>query len=291
MDAIMAIAKKHNLKVIEDVSHAQGGLYKGRKLGTIGDIAAMSLMSSKSFATGEGGILVTDSLEYYERAIAFGHYERFNPDIQTESVKPFIGLPLGGLKARIHQLSSAVGREQLKHYDRQAAEIRKALNCFWDMLEGVKGIRAHRVNEAEGSNMGGWFAARGFFRPEELDGLSVTRFCEALGAEGVPTAPGFISALHSHALFQIADIYQEGKPTRIARAGRDVRELDKDLKLASLVGTRIYSVPWFKKYRPEIIGQYAEAFKKVLRNYRELLKDDPGNPPDLGVWHFSPIKK
>ena len=52
MDEIMAIARKHGLKVIEDVSHAQGGHYKGRMLGTFGDIAAMSLMSCKSFAIG-----------------------------------------------------------------------------------------------------------------------------------------------------------------------------------------------------------------------------------------------
>ena len=52
MDAIMAIARKHGIKVIEDVSHAQGGHYKGKMLGTFGDVAAMSLMSGKSFATG-----------------------------------------------------------------------------------------------------------------------------------------------------------------------------------------------------------------------------------------------
>ena len=78
MDRIMAIARKHNLYVIEDVSHAQGGLYKGKKLGTFGDIAAMSLMSGKSFAAGELGILVTDDRSLYERAMAFGHYERNN---------------------------------------------------------------------------------------------------------------------------------------------------------------------------------------------------------------------
>ena len=61
MDEIMAIARKHGLKVIEDVSHAQGGHYRGRKLGTFGDVAAMSLMSCKSFAIGEGGMLVTDA--------------------------------------------------------------------------------------------------------------------------------------------------------------------------------------------------------------------------------------
>jgi perosamine synthetase len=66
MDPIMEIAKRYHLKVIEDVSHAQGGLYKGRKLGTIGDVGAMSLMSGKSLAIGEAGMLVTDDREIYE---------------------------------------------------------------------------------------------------------------------------------------------------------------------------------------------------------------------------------
>ena len=78
MDAIMAIAKKHGLKVIEDVSHAQGGLYKGKRLGTFGDAAAMSMMSWKSFAAGELGMLTTDDRRIFERAMAFGHYERNN---------------------------------------------------------------------------------------------------------------------------------------------------------------------------------------------------------------------
>jgi hypothetical protein len=96
MDAIMAIAKKHNIKVIEDVSHAQGGLYKGKKLGTFGDVAAMSLMSGKSFAIGEAGIFVTNNRKYYERALVYGHYERNNTDNITDpDLLPLVGLPLG----------------------------------------------------------------------------------------------------------------------------------------------------------------------------------------------------
>ena len=74
MDPIMAIARKHGIKVIEDVSHAQGGLYKGRKLGTIGDCGAMSLMTGKSFAIGEGGMFVTDDKELYRRVVRWGQY-------------------------------------------------------------------------------------------------------------------------------------------------------------------------------------------------------------------------
>lgn len=286
MDPIMEIARKHNLKVIEDVSHAQGGLYKGRKLGTIGDVAAMSLMSGKSLAIGEAGILVTDDLEIYERALSLGHYEKFNANIQTEALKPYIGLPLGGYKYRMHQMSSAMGRVQLKYYDERCAEIRKAMNYFWDLLEGVPGIRAHRVPADSDSNMAGWYAARGLYRPDELGGLSVTRFAEAVRAEGaVDCYPGCNAALHTHALFNTCDVYGHGKPTRIANSARDVRELD-NLPVSEKIGTMTYAIPWFKHYRPELIEQHAEAFRKVAENYKDLLKDDPGNPPRLGGWHF-----
>ena len=286
MDAIMAIAKKHNVKVIEDVSHAQGGLYKGRKLGTIGDVAGSSLMAGKSLAIGEAGILQTDNIEIYERAIALGSYERFSGDIQTEYLKPYAGLPMGGYKHRMHQLSSAMGRVQLKYYDERCVEIRKAMNYFWDLLEGVPGVKAHRVDESTGSNMAGWYAAHGLYRPEELGGLSVTRFCEALRAEGFPAAPGCNAALHSHELFRTCDVYGDGKPTRIANSDYDVREMDKDLVNAEATGAHTYSIPWFKKYVPEVIEQYANAVKKVSANYKELLAEDPGNPAMIGGYHF-----
>ena len=287
MDPIMEIAKKHGIKVIEDVSHAQGGLYKGRKLGTIGDVAASSLMAGKSLAIGEGGILQTDNREIYERAIALGTYERYTAaDTTTESLKPYCGLPMGGHKHRMHQLSSAMGRVQLKYYDERCVTIRKAMNYFWDLLEGVPGIRAHRVDESTGSNMAGWYAAHGLYVPEELGGLSVTRFCEALREEGVPAGPGCNAALHSHALFQNCDVFGDGKPTRIANSDYDVREMDKDLEVCEAAGAHTYSIPWFKNYEPEVIEQYANAFKKVCANYKELLPGDPGNPAMIGGYHF-----
>jgi len=69
MDKICAIAKKHGVKVIEDVSHAHGACWKGQKCGTFGDVAAMSVMSGKSLAVGEGGMLATNDQEILERAV------------------------------------------------------------------------------------------------------------------------------------------------------------------------------------------------------------------------------
>jgi len=286
MDSIMEIARRHGLKVIEDVSHAQGGLYKGKKLGTFGDVAAFSLMSGKSFAIGEGGMLATNDLEIYERALAFGHYERYDERIQTESLKPFRGLPLGGYKYRMHQLSSAVGRVQLKYYDQRIAEIRRAMNYFWDLLEGVPGLKAHRVDESTGSNMAGWYAPHGIYQPEELGGLSVTRFAEAVRAEGSICSPGVNRPLHLHPLLNTCDVYGHGKPTRIAHSQRDVRQPMGSLPVSERIGRLTYSIPWFKRYRPEIIEEHARAFRKVAEHYQELLKDDPGDPPNLGGWHF-----
>ena len=234
----------------------------------------------------EAGMLVTDDREICERAIAFGHYGRYDDSIETESLKPFRGLPLGGYKYRMHQLSSAVGRVQLKYYDQDAMEIRKAMNAFWDLLEGVPGIRPHRTAKDSGSNMGGWYMPHGHYRPDELGGLSLTRFAEAVHAEGSICAPGANRPLHLHPLFNTCDVYGHGKPTRIAHSNRDLRQPRGSLPVSERMGTLVYSVPWFKRHRPEIIEEHANAYYKVAENYQELLKDDPGNPPDLGDWHF-----
>ena len=156
MDKIIKIAKKHNIKIIEDVSHAHGSLYKGKLTGTFGDVSAFSLMSGKSFAVGEAGILLTNNQRIYERAILFGHYERHS-FLTLKEHKSGAGLPWGGYKYRMHQLSSAMGMEQIKNYPAQMAEIDRAMNYFWDLLENVPGIRAHRPPKDSGCTMGGWY--------------------------------------------------------------------------------------------------------------------------------------
>lgn len=286
MDTILPIARAHGVKVIEDVSHAQGGLYKGRKVGTLGDVGAMSLMSGKSLAVGEAGMLVTDKEGIYERSIAWGHYDRFDGSLRSEELRPFAKLPMGGHKYRMHQMSSAVGRVQLRHYDERSLEIRRAMNYFWDLLEGVRGIRPHRPPEGSDSTMGGWYAAHGLFRPDEVGGLSVTRFAEAVRAEGSACNPGANRPLHLHPLFNTADVYGHGKPTRIAHSPRDLRQPAGSLPVTEAVSSRTFSIPWFKHYRPQVIKEHANAFRKAAEGFKELLANDPGNPPKLGDWHF-----
>ncbi|MGC9349838.1 MAG: DegT/DnrJ/EryC1/StrS family aminotransferase [Anaerolineae bacterium] len=284
MDAIMAVADRHGVPVIEDASHAHGGLYKGRRTGNFGKVAAMSLMSGKSLPIGEGGMLVTDDREVYERAVAFGHYRRYDDSIKSPELRGYRGLPWGAQKCRMNQLGSAMGRVQLKAYDARAAEIRSAINAFWDLLEGVPGLQAHRVPEGEGSTMAGWYNAGGLYKPEELDGLSVTRFAEAVRAEGSFCRPGVNKPLHLHPLLNTCDIYGHGKPTRLAHADRDLRQPLGSLPVSEEIDARTYVIPQFKRYHRDVIEAHAEAYRKVAENYEFLLPGDMGNPPDLCGW-------
>ena len=277
MGPLMEIAGRRRIKVIEDVSHAHGGLYKGRLVGTIGHVGAMSVMSEKALAVGEGGFVITDDREIYERAVMFGHYERtgraaalLQHPVEDPELKRFAGMPLGGFKYRMHQLSSAVGRVQLRHYAERMAEIQKAMGYFWDLLEGVPGVRAHRPPKDSGSTMGGWYMPHGLYVPEEMGGISVHKFCEAVCAEGAPTTPGMNELMHLHPVLNEADIYGHGRPTRIANSARDVRQAEGSLPVSERMTERVYSVPWFKRYRPEIIEEHALAFRKVAERADQL---------------------
>jgi len=280
IDEIMRIARRHGVKVIEDVSHGHGSLWRGRKVGTFGDIAAMSMMSGKSFAIGEAGMIVTDDRLLYERCIAYGHYERtgafsfYNPpdaQVTDRELGRYAGVPLGGYKHRMNQTCSAMGRVQLKYYDQRIAEIQRAMNRFWDLLEGVPGIRPHRPPKGSDCTMGGWYHPRGLYRAEELGGLPCARFCEAVRAEGVSAcAPGANKPLHLHAVFHDADVFDMGRPTMIAFGQRDVRQGAGTLPVSERIDEIAFGVPWFKHDRPDLIEPYAAAYRKVAKHADEL---------------------
>jgi dTDP-4-amino-4,6-dideoxygalactose transaminase len=292
MDSILDIANRHRIRVLEDTSHSHGSLYKGRMTGTIGEAAGFSLMSAKSFPIGEGGILTTNDREVLERAIVFGHYARHSKYLTIPEITAAAGVPWGGYKYRLNQLCSAIGRIQLKLYPDQMAEIDRGMNYFWDLLEGVPGIRPRRPEKNSGSTMGGWYNPLGHYEPEQLGGLSISRFCQAVRAEGFgECAPGCNRALHTHPIFQNLDVYGDGKPTILAnaRSDVDVRPDRKTLPVSDSVQTRVFKIPWFRRFIREDIERFAFAFKKVSENFELLIPDDPGNPVDMGNWGTSSI--
>src|SRR5690606_8152980 len=104
---------------------------------------------------------------------------------------------------------------------------------------------------------------RGLYNADELGGLPIAKFCEAVTAEGCPTSPGANFALHKHAAFHDADIYGDGKPTMVANGTRDVRQGAGALPVSEAIATRAFGIPWFKHYDESVIEQYAAAYRKV----------------------------
>ena len=284
MDEIMAIAKKHGLKVIEDVSHAQGGHYKGRMFGTFGDVAAMSLMSCKSFAIGEGGMLVTDDAEIYKRAIRLGHYDRIVDVCTDEEMEATKNIPFGGLKNRMHQVSAAIGLEQLKKHDAEIAEIDRAMKYFWKGISDIPGFRMIYPADS-GSDKAGWYCSRFLYDAAAFGGVSNVTFCDALNAEtGGGFSFGCNMPLHLSSVFFDVDVYGHGKPT--ARAflpdGVSPRALTGELPNAEKVNGHILGEPWFKHCDPMRIDPYVEAVRKVAKYAADELQAINDTTPVIG---------
>ena len=273
MDPIMAIARKHGIKVVEDVSHAQGGLYKGRKLGTIGDCGAMSLMSGKSFAIGEGGMLVTNDKEIYRRVVRWGQYERISRDFSAQELVRTNCLPFGGVKNRLNQCSAAIGIEQLKKYDSECAVIEKAMRYYHDGIKDVKGIKMI-YPKWDNSTKAGWYFSRSIYDSGYFEGVSAKTFSRALNCElsqfkydAVCNFP-----LHTSSIFDDEDIFGNGNPTakRFLPAGVTPKALTGRLPVAESVLSRVIGDPQFKLFEKEHIDRYIEAVHKVAANIGAL---------------------
>ena len=270
MDPIMEIANEHGVKVIEDVSHAHGALYKGRMVGSIGHVSAASIMTGKALPAGEGGIMLTNDQEVYERAIVFGHYGRISTYCELPQYKSLAGLPLGGHKYRLNGFCAALGKVQLEKYPGILEGKVQAARIWWDALEDVPGIVPHRPRW-HSSTLGGWYAPHGLYDVSAAPGnLPLKAFARAVQAEGTSCSPGGYGGMHLHPAYQDYQIYHEGKPTCIAHADRDVRLKKGDLPHTEAAPGRSYSVPRFGYADEQYISQCAGAYRKVMEHADEV---------------------
>lgn len=137
MDALRAIAKKHNLKLISDCAQAPGALYHGKFAGTLADVGGFSLNYHKHIHTGEGGILVTNDDEIAERlCLIRNHAEAVVGDKGVTDLCNMIGHNF-----RLGEIECAIGIEQLKKLDRQIASRQRAADRLTAGLSGLPGLQ------------------------------------------------------------------------------------------------------------------------------------------------------
>ncbi len=162
MDAIMAIAREHNLKVLEDSAEAIGASYKGRRTGSIGDIGIFSFQTAKMMTSGEGGCVITNDPALYERAIRFHDLGGVRPVFRT--VLGITDYPRGGqgtagdrggettlgLNYRMNEETGAVLCAQLRKVDTAIANHRRMHQYVAERLKDLPGIKLRPSNDPEG---------------------------------------------------------------------------------------------------------------------------------------------
>ncbi len=146
MDAIMAVADKHGLPVLEDVCQANGGSYRGRRLGSIGKMGTFSLNVFKTVTAGDGGAVVTDDSTLYK--LAFGYHDQGHTPHRS-------GVEVGrrsvlGMNFRMNELTGAVGLAQLRKLDKIISVLREKKRRFKELIEDIRGFKFRSLNDPEG---------------------------------------------------------------------------------------------------------------------------------------------
>lgn len=135
MDAIMAIAKEHNLLVIEDACQAIGVTYRGRRVGSIGDVGAFSFQLNKNIQCGEGGAVLANSERVYTRALMYHDVGAWIREGRADTTEP----PFLGQNYRMPNISAAILRPQLKQLDAKLEERRRRRRFWLDKLASKSG--------------------------------------------------------------------------------------------------------------------------------------------------------
>ena len=175
--AIMDIANRYDLKVIEDNAQSPGALYKGRKLGTFGHISSYSTISGKIMSTGEGGYLLTDSDDLYEKMWGYVDFAR-RKSLGVAS-KFFFGLPCTNY--RITNMQAAIGLQQVKKLDMLNAKRSENAHYLDEKLSDTPGIQLI-PSPKWGERVYYYYCIR--IQPKIL-GANIVDFAKALSAEGV----------------------------------------------------------------------------------------------------------
>lgn len=186
MDKIMAIARKHNLLVVEDACQAWMAEVNNKKCGTIGDAGCYSFQNSKNIPMGEGGAIVSDDEKFMDRCASYHSYG--NP-YGTVAGTIGAGTVGPGTKLRLTEYQAAIGLAQLARLDEQTNRRTQNAEYLSSLMEEIPGIVPHKLYPNVTQAAYHLFPFR--YQKTAFSGLPRESFLEALRAEGVPCSPGY----------------------------------------------------------------------------------------------------
>jgi perosamine synthetase len=215
MDRIMALARQYKIKVIEDCAQAHGAKYKGRYVGTIGDIGVYSLNVNKTIQSGEGGVCVTNESELaYRLELIRNHGEAVVGPAGYENI-----VNIAGFNYRMTEISAAIAREQLKKLpmlNKKRLELVEQLKFGMKVFEFFRPLMGPGENyanecekEIECENAYYVFPIRYF---PELTSIDRSIFINALNKEGILFYQGYTRPLYLQPVYQRRELFKNGYP-------------------------------------------------------------------------------
>jgi len=180
MDEIVAIAKEHNLTILEDAAPAIGATFNNQYCGTFGDVAAFSFQGAKMMVTGEGGIIITSNDDIFANIKQYSEHGRCKDPNNTFWIETI------GYKYKMSNIQAALGLAQFERIDELIDRKRLIFSWYDKRLSNVEGIRLNR--EAEGAKSIYWMTS--IFLINDL-GTSRNELMKLLKDDGIDSRPVF----------------------------------------------------------------------------------------------------
>jgi perosamine synthetase len=265
MDRIMSIANKHDLLVFEDCAQSPLATYKGKLVGTMGHVSGFSLTESKHIMSGEGGVAITDNeLINNGMRIVRNHGEvkdTANTEEENYTHNTLATSGLIGFNFRMTELTAALAESQWKKLPEVLDRKHQLVNYLHSNLSRFSFIEMMKPDyECSPS----WYSLPLRFKSENL-GISRSRFVEALNAEGMNFAEGYVEPLYYQSIYTsnphwvVRDNgynYSEVRCKNVEKLWRDELILTLDVRL-----------PYTISDMDDII----RAFEKIETNIHELI--------------------
>ena len=272
MDDINAFAKKHKLFVLEDNAEAFGGYYKGKKTGTLGDIAACSFCQNKTFTTGgEGGMITTDNEELAWIARSFRDHgydvkQRLSL-LELEQKLPYVH-NMVGWNYRMTEMQSAIGLAELERMDNWNMPSRhRNAHIIIDRIKDLPHVLHVPVDTEERRN--GWFVLA---LSLDIDNMkcNIKEFVDAVVAEGAPVWKVFWPQCHTEQAFQEHRAFgKSGFPFTSGEFSNEKSVDYSNVEVPNAVWheSHTFTCFAFPTFTPEDCEQIGDALRKVILAY------------------------
>ncbi len=269
MEAFQKLAKRHNLKIVEDCAQAIDSSWMGKKAGTWGELGTFSFQANKTITAGEGGLVMTNDAALAEKVIALRAFGRSVRNDNTLKRSSAFGSQTLSSNYRLSEFQAAVLLAQLDKFPHQDERRQANAARLTRGLAEIPGIRPIRREAPSCKHGYYYYLVR--YEPGQFGNFSPDRLCALLNAEGIPFLPGDQKPIYHHLVFnedhleglicpEVLDRYRKtvSRTDRLCPAAEEACRTTLILRHPVLLGD------------PEDMDDIVEALSKVKKNIQAI---------------------